>query len=486
LSTTRLALVSVALATSLCACGGASNIPPAAQAGPPIENSAPVQSTPQPQITTAASTETSAATLHMPTWAFDEYGGPGASASSADVQKYVSYAEGGLGNTKALTDCSGSGKCSSVFYVDPNFLYDDRSCVSQEATDVLDVSEETWYVHQSGYRDADHRVHGEYTMSCNGESVTMPVDVLNDSNADVQAFFRDYLRDNGNDWNYYFMDDTSGEELTQFYGPGGGFCPNEPDHYCTTTEELPTNQSIVGEHEDFVNAMTHTNGSAMSFFYNGLTFSDETPSDLDVLESSKNFVGVVCEGCVVSGGTFNARMYPEVLNAMAQIDKISGAAFVELSLGASGSGSAAQIAQRVVTTAVAWLGYSAGHTIVFPDLEDNTTYLAAWPEENIVPADPVESMSTSSVNIEVTDGVFRREFASCTNAGTAIGPCAAFVNSTGSAVKVLSSWLHETYGHVIEPYGGDVTHGGEVLLTSEKFTPNETTIPADQALLISR
>jgi hypothetical protein len=486
LSTTRLTLVCIALATSLYACSGASTVPPAQQGAPPIEN-APIQSTPTAQVTTAASTETATAPLHMPTWAYDEYWGPGADGTTADVQKYLTYAEGGLGNTKALTDCSGSGKCSSVFYVDPNFLYASRSCASQASVDELNaIDSETWYVHEAGYTDSAHRVHGEYTVDCDGSSVTFPVDVLNDSEAEVQDYFRDYLRDNANGWNYYFMDDTSGEVLTQMYGPGGGFCPNEPDHYCTTTEELPTNASIVDEHADFVNAMTHTDGDAMSFFYNGLTFSDDEPSDLTVLKSSTRFVGAVCEDCIVNSGVFRPTMYATLLNSMAEINQIPGAQFVEINNGGSPSGSAAQIAQRLITLAIVWLGYSPGHTSVFPNLESNTEYLAAWPEENIVPADPVESMSTSSANIEVADGVYRREFASCTNAGTAIGPCAAFVNSTGSAVKVLSSWLHETYGHVVEPYGGDVTHGGEVLLTSEKFTPNETTIPADQALLISR
>jgi len=426
---------------------------------------------------------TTTAPAHIATWAFDEYNGPGSTATAAQVQEYLSYAEGGIGNAKAVADCTAT--CKTVLYMDPNFVYAGTSCPMGASAALAADGAEGWYLHEAGYTDLAHRVHGEYTMSCDGATITIPVYVLNDYSTLVQSFFRDYLRDNANSWDYYFMDDTSGEELTQLYGPGGGFCAdNPPDHYCTTTQELPTNATIAYEHGSFANAMTHTNGSAMQFFYNGVTFSNQAPSDLDVLTSSKNFVGVVCEGCVVSGNTFNPSMYAEVLNTMADVNNVSGASFVELSKGDEASGSAAQIAQRVVTTAMAWLGYSAGHTIVFPDLEYNTTNLAAWPEDNIVPADPVESMSTGAANIEVATGVYRREFTSCTNAGTTIGRCAAIVNATGGTVTVLSSWLHESYGHVITLYGGDVTHGGEILRTTT-FTPNVTTIPADQGLLIS-
>jgi len=427
------------------------------------------------------------APYHIATWAFDEYWAPGATATAAQVQKYISYAEGGLGNSKALTDCSGSTGCQSVFYVDPNFVYASTACASQATLDVLAAAPETWYVHEAGYRDAAHRVHGDYSKTCNGSSVTVPVDLLNDSSTAVQAYFRSFLRANADGWDDYFMDDTSGQVLTQMYGPGGGFCvDNPPNHYCTTSEELPSDATIVYDHAAFATAMTHTSGSAMNFFYNGLTFSAGAPSDLGVLSGSKHFVGVVCEDCIVNSGTFRPTMYNQVLTSMADIDAMSGAQFVELNHGSSPAGSAAQISQRLVTTAIAWLGYSPGHTVVFADLEDNTENLAAWPEENIVPASPLQTMSGSTAAIEVASGVYRREFSSCTNEGVAIGPCAAIVNATGSAVKILSSWLHQSYGHVVTLSGGDVTQGGEVLLTSTTFSPNVTTVPADQGLLISR
>jgi len=482
LSRTPLVFVCIALASSLYACSatGGSNV------SPPTGNQALTNGSSAPRAAVAAATAT--APTHISTWAYDEYWGPGANGTTAEVQEYLSYAEGGLGNSKALTDCSGS-TCQSVFYVDPNFLYSSTACASQASVDALAaVSNEDWYIHEAGYTDAAHRVHGDDAMSCNGSTVTVPVDVLNDYNTKVQAYFLSYLRTNANGWDDYFMDDTSGEVLTQMYGPGGGFCANNPpDDYCTTTQELPKDADVVYEHASFANAMTHTDGDAMKFFYNGLTFSDGAPSDLDVLSSSTHYVGVVCEDCVVNSGTFRPTMYGPVLTAMSEVDAISGAQFVEINNGASASGSAAQIAQRLITIAIAWLGYSSGHTSVFENLESNTENLAAWPEESIVPASPVQTMSSgSTAAIEVATGVYRREFASCTNAGVAIGPCAAFVNSTGSAVKVLSSWLHETYGHVITLSGGDVVSGGKALLTSTTFTPNATTIPADQSLLISR
>jgi hypothetical protein len=424
---------------------------------------------------------------HFPTWATDEYWGPGANATSAQVQQYASYAQGGLGNDKAVLDCPGSS-CKSVFYVDPNFLYANASCPATAAADVLSAATEGWYIHEAGYTDAAHRVHGSMSTTCNGVSETVPVYVLNDFSTLVQTYFRSYLRANADAWNYYFMDDTSGEILTQMYGPGGGFCQNNPpNHYCTTTQELPTDATVVYAHSVFANAMTHASGAPMDFFYNGLTTSDGQPTDLTVLDGSSHFSGVVCEDCIVNGGTLRPTMYAPVLTSMAYVDGTTAGQFVELNHGSSPAGSAAQVTQRMVTTAIAWLGYKAGHTIVFPSLEDNSESLAVWPEDNVVPSSPVQSMVNSATDIQTsTAGVYRREFSSCTNAGVSIGPCAALINSTSSAVTVLSSWLHNTYGHVITTSGGDLISGGTLLLTSTVFTPNVTTIPASQALLLSR
>jgi hypothetical protein len=437
----------------------------------------------------SASPASSPVPLHLPTMVFDEYTGEGSNASSASVEQYVSYAEGGEGNDKALVDCdSGSTKsCLSVFYMDPNFLYDSASCASSEAASASAADSESWFVHEAGYSDFAHRVQGSYSQVCNGESETTPVYLFDDANSAVISFFESYLQSVANDWDVYFMDDTSARVLTQAYGPGGGFCRNNPPtYYCTTTQEYPTDASVAAAHDTFANSMNHTNGSPMQFIFNGLSFSGTTVENLDIFSGSSRYIGAVCENCIVSAGILQPAMYAHVLTAMAQIDAIPGASFVASASGFSASGSDEEIHQRVVTTAVAWLGYSPGHTIVFPNLEDNTTNLAVWPEDAIVPTEPLESMTSSANDVAVEAGVYVREFAQCYDAGVAIGQCAAVLNATGSAVTVQASWLKQKYTHLLAITGGDIQSGGKVSLTSDYFVAGITKVQASFGTLLLR
>jgi hypothetical protein len=281
------------------------------------------------------------------------------------------------------------------------------------------------------------------------------------------------------------MDNTKGNVVGQFYGPGGGMCHNTSNHLCSTTQEVPTDAAVITEHADLANSLTHTNGTPFQGFYNSLGFTNGV-ADLNVLASSSHFTGAVCESCVVSLGTFRPTMYAYTLNTMAKVNATASGHFVLLSQGVSPAGSSAQIAQRKITTAVTWLGYSPTHTIIFPNLEANTSQLNVFPENSIVPMTPLQTMSSGAVNLQVAPGIYRREFASCYNAGVAIGPCAAIVNATGGNVVIRSTWLHEAYGHVVDPIGGTIPQGGHVSLTAVRFVPNSTVIAPAQGMLITR
>ncbi|HTV91345.1 MAG TPA: hypothetical protein VMG98_01380 [Verrucomicrobiae bacterium] len=419
--------------------------------------------------------------------AYDEYFGEGASAASATVNEYVSYAEGGLGDAKATADCDSTAtkSCLSVFYMDPNFLYASSSCVSSEAQAVATDSNESWFVHEAGYSDFAHRVAGSYTQNCNSSTEKTPVYLLNDANPAVISFFQSYIRTNASTWDAYYMDDTSGRVLTQAYGPGGGFCGNNPpDDYCTTTQEYPTDAAVAAAHDAFASGMTYVSGAAMKFFMNGVGFSGSTVENLNILQGSSQYIGAVCENCVINANAYRPTMYANVLTAMAQIDAIPGAAFVELNTGTEPSGSPEELDQRIVTTAVAWLGYSPGQTIVLANLEDNTNNLAVWPEDSIVPTEPVESMASSAADIAVAPGVYVREFAQCYNGGVAIGQCAAVLNSTASAVTVQASWLKQKYTHILALTGGDVPSGGTMSLTSDYFVAGVSVVYPSWAKLL--
>ena len=443
----------------------------------PVPTSAPIP-TPTPIANVPA---------HIPTWAFDESGLEGASATSAQVKAYVTYAESGLNNPKAQQDCSGAPKsCYSVYYYDPNLVYAGTTCQFQPDGQFMSAANESWFVHENGYTDAAHRLRGMYVQNCNGRQMDIPVYLVNEFSSGATAWFTSYLQHNADAFDYYFMDDTHTTTINQGYGPDGGFCQDLlPNRWCTSTQEYPTDASVVAAHESFVSQLKHVSGAPMLQFFNGFDFSGPNPVGVNLLSSGVgNYSGGVCENCVVNAGTLKPTMYAPVLNAMALIDRIPGASFVELSTGTSPSGSNAQIQQRLVTTAMAWLGYSDGHTIVWPNLEDNTTNLAAWPEDMIYPAQPVESMTTGAADIAVASGVYRREFVQCFDNKNPIGQCAAIVNGSSVAVTVSSAWLHQSYGHVIALSGGDIVSGGTLQMAT--FAPSSTTIQPGQALLLTK
>lgn len=510
MSRTRLLLLSASLSAMLAACSGGqqSSLTPPAVDPAAVNAGAPASSLQQQQtqpdatqgVTQSATAQTTAVTpdavamtatagipKHIGTWAYDEYWGPGAKGTTAQAREYLSYAQAGFGNAKASTDCTNSGQCKSVFYVNPSFFYDSAACgLSGDAKSIASQSNETWFVHELGYSDFYHRLRGTYTQTCGGRSVTSPVYALNGNSTGVRNFYASYMRTTAAAYDTFFMDNTSGQVLTQFYGPGGGFCQNAPNHFCTTTQEVRSDSAIASMHGTFADSLVHPNGTAFQGFYNGLNFSNGYPNDLTVLKSSSHFIGAVCEGCAVSGGVLRPNMYAELLNAMAQIDAIPNAAMVLMSNGASAGGSAAQIQQRLVTTGLAWLGYSNGHTIVWPNLEEGTQNLMIFPENSIYPSSPIQSMSTGATNIQVASGVYRREFRACYNAGVAIGPCAAIVNATGSNQLVRSTWLSQPYYHSVELIGGDIPSGGRIALTSTAFRVNGTYVGPGQSLLIVR
>jgi len=197
--------------------------------------------------------------------------------------------------------------------------------------------------------------------------------------------------------------------------------------------------------------------------------------------------------------------YLELLDTEAYTEHTANNFIVLLSEDPNGT-----LAPRRIQEATVLLGYSPGHIVDWADLEGSSTNLSVWPEEGIVPTNPVQTMNqpggtgcfagtglvcssgghndvqvASGKNGTSTGGVFRREFKSCYNQGVAFGACAVIMNDTSAPITVQSSWLTQSYGHQITMNGGDVQSGGTVNLTGSSFSPSSTTIPADDALLLA-
>jgi hypothetical protein len=419
---------------------------------------------------------------HIPTFAYDERSAQGENASSVDVRRLLTYGVGGLGNDKAVRDCQGSNQCFSVFYFDPHLVYDSQQCPYSGDRQFLAAASEDWFIHQSGYNDLVHRLHGTYTQTCKGQAITIPVYAVNVSNPAVQRYYASYLQQNGDTWDYYEMDDTATTVTDALYGPGGGFCKGmgTANGWCTTSQEIADDNAVEQSQKDFVDALNHRDGRPMRFVYNNIKFGPN--ARLSLLLTSPRIVGAICENCIVNNGAFRPEMYARVLDAMATVDSVKGKQFVELNTGNSPDGSDDQIAQRLVTTAVAWLGFADGQTVVWPNLEFKSHNLAVWPEDQIYPTQPVQTMAKSNSELSVMPSVWRREFRACYMNGKAIGPCAAVLNGSKSPVVPAGSWFRSSLGHSVALHGGDALSGGSVDFRS---TPIGA-VAAGRAMLLVR
>lgn len=410
---------------------------------------------------------------HIPTWAYDEYHAQGGSAGAADVRRYVTYAEGGLGNDKAVRDCGGSSQCRSVWYFDPHLIYDSPSCPYQPDQRFINAASESWFVHRPGFDDTSHRVVGHYSRSCDGRTVDVPVYVANIANRAVQAFWRRYLDTQARAWRYVLVDDAGATLVNQMYGPGGGFCAGmNLQSWCTSTEEFANDAALLHAQGSFARAMRRTHGTPVQMFVNG---------DAGLATASRQYIGFVRENYIVDAGMFRTTMYAPTLSAMATIQN-AGDRVVILDTGDSPAGSADQIAQRLVTTAIVWLGFRPNLTVVWPDLEYNTMNLAVWPEDGVYPTRPLESMRSSAADIAVAPGIWRREFASCYLDGRAVGGCAAVLNANANGVVVRRAWLRRRYAHTLVLDGGDALHGGS--LSRGFFKAGRSVVPGGRALLL--
>src|SRR6185437_5629140 len=95
---------------------------------------------------------------------------------------------------KAVNDCSGSGTCHSVWYIETNKIYDSSVCPDQSVVPFVTAAAESWYVHQSGFSDFAHRVQGTNPVSCSNGSQNEPVYIANNASAAVENYFNTYLQ----------------------------------------------------------------------------------------------------------------------------------------------------------------------------------------------------------------------------------------------------------------------------------------------------
>jgi hypothetical protein len=365
--------------------------------------------------------------------------------------------------------------CDVIQYLDTNWIYGQGSPPYSQFSQ---AASESWYQHVpgSGARVQTGSYGGGY--------------LINQNDAGVQSFFQGYVRGHYDAADGLMMDDQSAGLSTQLYSSTCG---------CDSTAEVASSAALRSAHESMSAAMTHSDGQPFLQIDNTLPANPYLPQGLDMLNESSGVHGLLKEGSPEYDGRLDP-FYSTLLDEIAYVADETNGFVVPLSYGQAGASDQAQ--SRRVQEATMLLGYSPGHLVDWADLEQGSNDLAVWPEEGIYPTQPVQSMSTPGGSgclagtgavcstgghndLQVAPGVYRREFAACYDQRTAIGPCATVMNTTSDPVTVASSWLTGTYAHQVTFDGGDVQSGGSIDVNGANFTPNTTTIAAQDAVLLT-
>jgi len=412
---------------------------------------------------------------HIATWSTDDGCNDGAGASAALVREWVTYAASRCGPnaTKALNNCHANGLtyCTAVAYLDPEKVY------SVGSVPIAASAQENWWLHEPGYTDSAHRI----WFSAYGGG-----NVLNEDNPAVDSWFHSYVAQSYNSYDALLVDETVGSMSQELYPSG-----------FDSTEEIPTDVALQASHEQMAAALTHQNGTPFLQIDNSLTANDNLATALPMLNNPSSVVGVITEDAPEYDGTLTL-YFSTLLDEMAYVDHTADDFVVLLSYDASGS-----LTARRVQAATVMLGYSPGHTVSWSDLDTSSTDLEIWPEEGILPTDPLQSMTEPGgadclagkgvvcptgghSGLEVAPGVYRREFGTCYDRGMAFGSCAAIVNTNSVPVRIQKSWLSRRYGHEVTMAGGDVQSGGTINLSGAPMIAGRTMIAADDAALLSR
>ena len=152
------------------------------------------------------------------------------------------------------------------------------------------------------------------------------------------------------------------------------------------------------------------------------------------------------------------------------------------------SSSAVPTATLFFQIASHWIVYDPTYSIEALEEVNGATTTAGtndttFPEETVVPSSPrvaTPSNNDSTTFQTTTAGVFVREYATCYQAGTSIGRCAAVVNTTSSSQTITG--LSYTYGHVLSRNTSATWAAGG---TAQWSTSVPTTVGANTGVILA-
>lgn len=444
----------------------------------------------------AARPHASGAPAHIATWAYDDGCNGGAGASPALVSTWVTYAESNCGvrADKALRDCAPAdgAACTAVAYLDPGWIY------STGSAPVPWSEPETWWLHEPGVPRRAFSVANRLRSTGYGGGY-----LLNPGSAAVRRWAAGYVSSEYDRYPALMLDDTGDSLSALLYGT-----LNSRTHTpFKTSAEIGGDAALESAEAGLADGLRHANGTSFEQIDNALSPNPYLSGPFGRLAGAPQVNGVVSEGVPLSNGQLTP-YYSTLLDEMAYFDDdpLGQNRFVVL----LSYGTAGALRARLVQEATVLLGYRAGHTVDWADLETDSPDLAVWPEEGIVPTIPVQTMGfpqgpgclngaggvcTSGGHTDLTPAgaparLYIREFRACYDQGVLFGACAAIVNDTGSARRIEPGWLAQNYQWQIGlrvPAGttGDIQSGGSLDLMGTRFVPGVTRVAAHAALLLT-
>ena len=121
---------------------------------------------------------------------------------------------------------------------------------------------------------------------------------------------------------------------------------------------------------------------------------------------------------------------------------------------------ASDIASRQFVYASFLLTYDLTTSILFEDYATTPSNLWVYPESELVALNPVVTAPATIAGLEVSLGVYAREYTACFIRGSYVGPCAAVVNSDGTSSHPFP--FPTKYHHAMALAGGGVLDGGTI------------------------
>jgi len=122
------------------------------------------------------------------------------------------------------------------------------------------------------------------------------------------------------------------------------------------------------------------------------------------------------------------------------------------------AGSSRQISDRLYSYASFLLTYDLKTSIMWARYPAAASGFTVNPEEQLVVENPVNSTPTNISGLQVSSGVYARQYNDCYIAGASVGSCAVVVNSDNAS----HSFPYSKYHHTLVLSGSSILDGGTI------------------------